>query len=58
MLSKFYVQLFVKFSHKGKICNNFWEYVENISRYGNTIKIYENLRPFEKLLGKFAAYIG
>ncbi len=42
----------------GEIYNNFKEYVENISGCGNIVKIYENLRPFEKPLRKFASNIG
>ncbi len=38
-----------------EICNYFKEHVENISGYGNTVKIYKNFKPFEKYLGKLAA---
>ncbi len=41
-----------------EICNNFKEHVENISGYGNIVKNLQKWRPFEKLLVKFAAYIG
>ncbi len=44
-------------SFVGEICNNFKEHVE-ISGYGNIVKIFKNLKRFQKLLGKFAANIG